>query len=81
MIVYVKLYGTLRQRLKNYNSHKGIKITIEKSLSIIDLLHMFNINPKEVSVVFINNNAIKDLQSFLRDKDNIKIFSYFPAGG
>lgn len=81
MVVQVKLYGLLRIKHKDYDRDKGIRITMEKEASIMDLLNRMNMNMQEVSVIFVNHRPIKEFGYLLREGDVIKIFSHFPAGG
>lgn len=81
MVIQVKLYALLRLKHKDYDSDKGISITTEKGISILELINIIDINLKEVSVVFVNNKAVKEFCCFLSDGDIVKIFSHFPAGG
>jgi molybdopterin converting factor small subunit len=81
MVVQVKLYALLRLKHKDYDSKKGISITTENRISILDLFNIIDINLEEVSVVFVNNKATKKFGYSLSDGDTVKIFSHFPAGG
>lgn len=81
MVIQVKLYALLRLRHKDYDSNKGSSITIEKKISIMDLFNIIEINFEEVSMVFVNNEAVKEYCYSLNDGDIVKIFPHFPAGG
>lgn len=81
MVIQVKLYALLRLRYKDYDSNKGISITIERKISIMDLFNIIDINSNEVSMIFVNNKDVKEYCYSLSDGDIVKIFPHFPAGG
>ncbi len=81
MVIQVKVYALLRLRHKDYDSDKGISITTQKDLTIMDLFNKMDINPQEVSMVYVNDKVINGVNHFLKDGDVIKIFPPFPAGG
>jgi len=76
----VRLYSLLRLTFDNYNN-KGIHIDIENQITIRELFDLMNIDPEGVQMVFVNDKYIKDLNYFIENKDSIKIFPHFPAGG
>jgi sulfur carrier protein ThiS len=59
MKVTVFLYGTFRQRFKNYQHHKGFDVELPKRASAKDLLSTLGISAKSGAVVIQNGRVLK----------------------
>jgi hypothetical protein len=77
MTIKIKLYGDLREKLPQYKNEGGAPNTLhikpEKNITILDILHKFNIKPIEISHIFINNKY-SGIQNQVKEGDRIGIF-------
>jgi molybdopterin converting factor small subunit len=80
VVVSVKLFGTLRDRVSGgYDHEKGMKASLREGATIQDLLHAIGLSEKEAGF-FVVNGVSKKLMDGLSDRDEISIF-LFLAGG
>ncbi|MDO9534336.1 MAG: MoaD/ThiS family protein [Bacillota bacterium] len=80
MDVTVRLYSVFRLKYEDYNSTTGIRLEIEVGSSIYDLLEKVEIEPKNVSIVRVNELIVKDFNLSLDNGDNVEIFPFYGGG-
>ncbi len=77
MVIKIKLYGDLREKLPHVNNVGGLPITLnikpEEIESIFDILNKLEITQDEISHIFINNKY-SGIQNQIKDGDRIGIF-------
>ena len=77
MVIRIKLYGDLREKLPHVKNEisapNTLNIKPDKIETILDILNKFNIAEDEISHVFINNKYSK-IESQVKDGDRIGLF-------
>lgn len=76
--VNVKLFGTLRNYLREYNPSKGVIIALDKGNTIRDLVDVLNLPEGEMKLFFVKGLSRK-ITYQLEDTDEVSIF--LPLGG
>ncbi len=76
--VNVKLFGTLRNYLREYNPSKGAIIVLDKGNTIRDLVEVLNLPEGEMKLFFVKGLSRK-ITYQLEDTDEVSIF--LPLGG
>ena len=76
--VNVKLFGTLRNYLRDYNPSKGAIIVLDKGNTIRDLVEVLNLPEGEMKLFFVKGLPRK-ITYQLEDADEVSIF--LPLGG
>ena len=80
MDVTVRLYSIFRFKYDGYNSKTGIILKLEVGSTICDLLERIEIEPKNVSIVRVNELIVKDFDLPLSNKDIVEIFPFYGGG-
>ena len=76
--VNVKLFGTLRNYLREYDPSKGTIIVLDKGNTIRDLVDVLNLPEGEMNLFFVKGLSRK-ITYQLEDTDEVSIF--LPLGG
>jgi molybdopterin converting factor small subunit len=76
--VNVKLFGMLRNYLREYNPSKGAIIVLDKGNTIRDLVDVLNLPEGEMKLFFVKGLSRK-ITYQLEDTDEVSIF--LPLGG
>ncbi len=76
--VNVKLFGTLRSYLREYDPSKGAVIILDKGNTIRDLIEVLNLPKGETKLFFVKGLSRK-ITYQLKDADEVSIF--LPLGG
>jgi sulfur-carrier protein len=76
--VNVKLFGTLRKSLPDYDPEKGIDVDLEEGKTIGDLLDMLHLSDGETKLLLVKGLA-RRLEYQLEDCDELGVF--LPVGG
>lgn len=69
----VKVYGTLRGYVSNYDHLKGIDVVLKEGNTIQDLLCTLHL-PEDIARLFFVGGASKRLTDIVDDGDEINIF-------
>ena len=77
--VNVKLFGTLRNYLREYNPSKGAIIVLDKGNTIRDLVEVLNLPEGEMKLFFVVKGLPRKITYQLEDADEVSIF--LPLGG
>ncbi|MCX5813321.1 MAG: MoaD/ThiS family protein [Proteobacteria bacterium] len=77
--VNVKLFGTLRNYVPEYDHSKGIAIILEEGQTIRDLLNVLGIPENEAHVFFVRGLS-KRLTDTLQESDEVSIFVQVSGG-
>jgi sulfur carrier protein ThiS len=80
MDVTVRLYSIFRLKYEDYNSAIGIRLEIELGSTIYDLLDKIEIEPKNISIIRVNELIVKDFELPLNNKDTVEIFPFYGGG-
>jgi molybdopterin converting factor small subunit len=77
MSILIKLYGDLREKVKDSDLEKGLPITLNiegnNKHTILDILDKFNIEGKEISHIFVNGKYCGPGKE-VRDGDRVGLF-------
>jgi len=77
MSILIKLYGNLREKVKDTDLEKGFPITINiegnEIHTILDILDKFNIEGNEISHIFVNSKYCGPGKE-VRDGDRVGLF-------
>ena len=77
MSILIKLYGNLREKVKDTDLEKGFPITINiegnEIYTILDILDKFNIEGNEISHIFVNSKYCGPGKE-VRDGDRVGLF-------
>jgi len=77
MTILVKIFGELREKVKNQaikdNSPLNIQIEAEKVNSISDILNLFSIKKEETSHIFVNG-VYSGFDKSVKDGDRVGLF-------
>jgi len=57
--VNVKLYGTLPQRFRDYDMHKGLVVELDEGARIVDLKEHLHITPADGGVVAMDGRVVR----------------------
>lgn len=76
--VNIKLFGTLRNHLPEYDTSSGINVALREGHTIRDLLEVMDIPKGETMLCFVGGAARK-LTYELEESDEVNIF--LPLGG
>ena len=73
MKVFVKLYALLRKHHPGPNRSIPLEVELPEGATVADLAPVLDLPPELVRSVFINNEA-KDVQTVLREGDQVGLF-------
>ena len=77
MSILIKLYGNLREKVKDTDLEKGFPITLNiegnEIHTVLDILDKFNIEDKEISHIFVNGKYCGPGKE-VRDGDRVGLF-------
>lgn len=76
--VNVKLFGTLRNYLREYDPRKGVIVVLNERNTIRDLVDVLNLPEGETKLFFVKGLSRK-ITYQLEDADEVSIF--LPLGG
>jgi molybdopterin converting factor small subunit len=76
--VNVKLFGTLRSHLQDYDPCKGVNVALSEGNAICNLLDVLGLSRDETKL-FIVKGLARKLTYELEDSDEVSIF--LPVGG
>ena len=79
MQVSVKLFGTLRQQLPDYDPLEGIHVEISDGAIVKDLLAHLGFTKSDVAIVGLAGQIIRD-DSQLRDGVCVNLFNRMAGG-
>ena len=71
--VIVKLYGTLRKKVTNYDSAKGLDVKMPDGASIADLVAHLGIVESKIGFVSVNGRIVKATGA-VEDGAVVKVF-------
>lgn len=78
MSILIKLYGNLREKVKDTDLEKGFPITLNiegnEIHTVLDILDKFNIEDNEISHIFVNGKYCGPGKE-VRDGDRVGLFS------
>ena len=77
MTILVKIFGELREKIKNQtikdNSPLNIQLEAEKVNTISDILNLFSIKEEETSHIFVNG-VYSGFDKSVKDGDRVGLF-------
>lgn len=75
----VRLFGTLHRAVERYDPSLGITITVPHGTTVEDLIHMLNLEAKQVGMVSLNGSLVASDQE-LYDGAELKLFQPIAGG-
>jgi len=77
MVIMIKLYGDLKEKIPQLNNiaplPATLSIELDNSKTVMDILNKFSITPDEISHIFVNNKY-SGLEKEIKNGDRIGIF-------
>jgi len=73
MNINVKLFGTLPQRIPDYNSAHGLEVEIPDGAKVKDLLEHLDISASDSGFVAVNNQVVQ-YDDDLKEGASVRIF-------
>ncbi len=73
MKIRVKLFGTLPQRIPDYNSARGLEVEIPDGAKVKDLLAHLDISSSDSGFVAVNNQVVQH-DNDLKEGASVRIF-------
>lgn len=77
--ITVKVFGTLRKYVPDYDHEKGIKLDILEGSTLGDLIYILRLPPNEARLIFVKGIS-KKITDTLRDLDEVSIFLPIAGG-
>lgn len=77
--INVKLYGTLAERLRDYDPENGMTLRLEPGARIADLFAKLSIAPADTGVVAVDGRVARPGDE-LRDGARVRIFQVTHGG-
>ena len=75
----VRLFGTLRNHLQEYDPSKGVNVVLSEGSKICNLLDMLGL-PKDETKLFLVKGLARGIAYQLEDSDEVSIFLPMSGG-
>ena len=77
--ITVKLFGTLRKYITDYDHKKGVELDMPEGSTFEDLIRTIELPPKEARLFFVRGISKKNTDTLL-DSDEVSIFLPIAGG-